>query len=73
MHDLGAGDLTLPVVVDDYLDLGPLSEATGSAGATSSRLACHWDLQVGLDDLAVLGATPTPVALNLELALDSSS
>jgi hypothetical protein len=33
------------------------------------ELTCHWDLQVGLDEFAVLGAAPTPVSLSLELPL----
>ena len=66
-HDLGTRDLTLPVLVDDYLDLGPLSGLTRAE--TTLTLSCHWDLQAGLDDLAVLGATPTPVSLDLELPL----
>ena len=65
VHDLGAGDLTLPVVVDDYLDLGPLSNSRSEI----LKLTCRWDLQVGLDEFAVLGAAPTPVSLSLELPL----
>ena len=48
VHDLGAGDLTLPVVVDDYLDLGPLSESIGPAGATLVHARLPLGLQVGL-------------------------
>ena len=65
VHDLGAGDLTLPVLVDDYLDLGPLSQSQSEM----LNLTCRWDLQVGLDEFGVLGAAPTPISLSMELPL----
>lgn len=72
-HDLSTGDLILPVVVDDYLDLGPLSESTDAAAQTTFTLTGLWDLQAGLDSLAVLGAAATPVSLALNLPLHRTS
>ena len=65
VHDLSAGSLTLPVLVDDYLDLGPLAQSPEAARAGVLTLTGHWDLQVAIDDHAALGATPTPVSLTL--------
>jgi hypothetical protein len=72
-HDLGAGDLILPVLVDDYLELAGLVDSPAVAGETLLKLTGHWDLPIAPDDRAILAASPTPVSLTVELPLDPGS